>query len=317
MQRLPVKRQPFLFASIYLSMQILVTGVNGFLGYYLTAKLLKDGHRVIATGRGKCRLPFSKADNFIYCPLDFTNAIEVLACFEKHKPDVVVHAGAISRPDECELNKELAFSINVKGTENLLAGAYNCKSFFIFISTDFVFDGKQGMYMEDDKTGPVNYYGQTKAEAEALVKQYAFSWSIVRTVLVYGKPVSGRDNILTRVKQKLEMGEEYKVVSDQLRTPTYIEDLVAAIAAIINKQTAGVFHIAGADVMTPYEMACRTAAYLKLDASLLKKVTGADFNEPARRPLKTGFNIEKAKRELGYNPISFDEGLQKTFIDQK
>jgi dTDP-4-dehydrorhamnose reductase len=291
---------------------ILVTGAGGFVGTYLVP-LLAPNYKVIATGR---RLP-------VYTPsypnistelLDFSDEGSVAAVVKKHKPDVIVHAGALSKPDECEVNNELAFSINVQGTKHLLNAAKDRKSFFIFLSTDFVFDGEMGFYKEEDPTGtPVNYYGATKLLAEEAVKDYPFSWSIIRTVLVYGKPGEGRQNILTVVADKLKNGEGYNVFNDQVRTPTYVEDLAGAITKIIELKKEGLFHISGKDVLTPFQMAERTAEYLQLDKSLLKAVDRASFIQRALRPLKTGFDISKAKRELGYEPISFDEGLKKTF----
>jgi dTDP-4-dehydrorhamnose reductase len=294
-------------------MKILITGANGFLGHYLTAQLLQRNIEVVATGKGNCLLPFSGAANFVYAPMDFTDAENIMAVFNQHKPTVVVHAGAMSKPDECEENKEATWLVNVTGTANMLAAAekYNCT--FIYISTDFVFDGAKGMYTETDEPNPVNYYGQTKLEAEKLVQQYNGSWAIVRTVLVYGKPLSGRNNILTIVKEKLEKGEEYKVVSDQIRTPTYVEDLGAGIISIIEKNKTGIWHLSGADILTPYDMACAAADYLQLNKNLLQEVTAATFNQPAMRPPKTGFVLNKAKKELGYLPIPFNEGLRKTF----
>lgn len=294
-------------------MKVLITGANGFLGHHLTELLLKKGYEVIATGKGSSRLFFSGDSNFIYEEMDFIDINAVQQVFAKYRPEAVVHAGAISKPDECELNRPLAFKINVSGTENLHKAAADGESHFIFVSTDFVFDGKKGMYTESDIPSPVNFYGQTKLEAEMAVKKYSGRWSIVRTVLVYGKPVSGRDNILTRVKQKLERGEEYSVVNDQERTPTFVKDLANGIALIIDKKAEGIFHIAGKDRMTPYEMAMRTANYLGLNPDLLLKVTAADFSEPARRPLKTGLVIEKAINELGYKPLSFEDGMKNTF----
>lgn len=294
-------------------MKVLITGANGFLGHYLTELLLKKGYEVIATGKGSSRLLFSGYSNFCYEEMDFTDIKAVQQIFTKHRPGKVVHAGAISKPDECELNKPLAFNINVSGTQNMLKAAADCQSHFLFVSTDFVFDGDKGMYAENDNPSPVNYYGQTKLEAEMAVKKHSGRWSIVRTVLVYGQPVPGRDNILTRVKQKLQRGEEYSVVNDQVRTPTYVEDLTHGIALMIDKKAEGIFHISGKDRMTPFEMAVHTANYLGLNAGLLRKVTAADFSEPARRPLKTGFIIDKAISELGYQPLTFEEGLRKTF----
>ena len=131
--------------------------------------------------------------------------------------------------------------------------------------------------------------------------------------MVYGKNHSGHSNILKIVREKLEKGEEYSVFDDQVRTPTYVEDLAKGIVSIIEKKATGVFHISGKDVLTPYQMTIKTAEYLKLDSSVIKKVTHASFSQPAKRPLKTGFMIDKARKELGYEPISFEEGLKKTF----
>ncbi|MGQ0737469.1 MAG: SDR family oxidoreductase [Bacteroidota bacterium] len=294
-------------------MEVLITGANGFLGYYLTEQLLVSNHRVLATGRGKCRLPFSSHEKFQYVSMDFTLPETVWPVFEKNKPDVLVHAGAMSKPDDCELQQALAYKINVEGTINLLQAAEKQRCFFIFVSTDFIFDGVRGMYREEDEPGPVNYYGATKLLAEKEVNRYPHEWSIVRTVLLYGKPVTGRGNILSITKGKLAKGEEYSVVDDQLRTPTYVGDFAKGILSVIEKKATGIFHLSGPGVLTPYQMVCKTAQYLRFDSSLIKKVTAANFTEPARRPLKTGFIIDKAKKELGYDPLSFDEGLIKTF----
>jgi dTDP-4-dehydrorhamnose reductase len=294
-------------------MKILITGANGFLGYYLVEQLLTKNFSVTATGKGECRLPFTRDKNFQWLSMDFTDPFSIHDVFENIKPDVVIHAGAMSKPDECETNQMLAYLMNVEGTVQLLINSADLKSFFVFLSTDFVFDGERGMYHEDDKPNPVNYYGRTKLEAEEAVKEYEFNWAIVRTVLVYGKNHSGHSNILKIVKEKLEKGEEYSVVDDQLRTPTYVEDLAKGIVSIIERNATGIFHLSGKDILTPYQMAIKTAKHLRLDSSVIKKVTAASFSQPAKRPPKTGFIIDKARKELGYEPLSFEEGLKKTF----
>jgi dTDP-4-dehydrorhamnose reductase len=187
------------------------------------------------------------------------------------------------------------------------------KSFFVFVSTDFIFDGTLGMYREEDRPNPINFYGKTKLEAEEAVKEYEHGWAIVRTVLVYGKPQLGRSNLLTIVKEKLEKGEAYNVVDDQIRTPTYVDDLAQGIVAIVERRACGIFHLAGEDILTPYQMAVRMAQYLGLNSALIKKVTAANFSQPAKRPAKTGFNIDKAKKLLNFHPLSFEEGLKATF----
>lgn len=294
-------------------MKILITGANGFLGYYLTDQLLQKGKTVMATGIGSCRLPYSGERNFHYQEMDFTNPYSVHDVFETFRPEVVVHAGAMSQPDKCEFNQMAAYLVNVEGTVQLLMNAQEHKSFFLFLSTDFVFDGETGMYRETDAPRPVNYYGRTKLEAEEAVKEYEYDWAIARTVLVYGKNHSGRKNLLHIVKEKLEQGEVFHVVNDQLRTPTYVEDLAKGIMAIIEQRAKGIFHLSGREVLTPYQMAQKAAVHLGLDTSLLHPVTAATFTQPAKRPLRTGFMIDKARIELGFVPVSFEEGLTKTF----
>jgi dTDP-4-dehydrorhamnose reductase len=293
-------------------MKILITGANGFVAYYLIKHLLEQKDiTVIATAKGNCRLPFTQ-ENFIYASLDFTNAIETKNIVNTYMPTHIIHAGAISKPDDCELNKPLANKINVEGTKNLLDAAQNIKASFLLVSTDFVFNGVKGFCEETDIVEAVNYYGQTKIAAEKLVQQYNHHWSIVRMALVYGKPLMGRNNIVTLVKEKLENGETYTVFSDQVRTPTYVEDVAVGILLMIQKNVKGIYHIAGQDILSPYEIAIATAKYLKLDERLIKNITAKDLVQPALRPAITNFNIDKAKKELGYHPTSFEEGLRKT-----
>lgn len=295
-------------------MKVLVTGTQGFLGYYLVQLLLSTKDDVIATGKGENHLPFLGQPHFFYHPMDFTDPFAVHDVFEKTQPNVVIHAGAMANVDACEQNQWQAYVTNVAGTLNLLANAEECKAHFIFISTDFVFDGESGPYDETSEANPVNFYGKTKFEAEDAVKEYPFNWAIVRTVLIYGNNPTGRDNILTAVKKKLSIGETYSAVDDIVRTPTYVGDLAKGIAAIIEKSKTGIYHLSGKDVLTPYQMACNAARYLQLDVSLIKKVNAADLKLPANRPAKTVFILDKAKRELNYEPSGFEEGLKRTFI---
>jgi dTDP-4-dehydrorhamnose reductase len=181
-------------------MKILITGANGFLGHHLTAQLLDKGYDVLATGKGDCRLPFKHRERFQYLSLDFTDPFSVHDVFEEHQPAVVVHAGAMTKVDECEEQQWQAYLTNVEGTVTLLLNAAEHKSSFIFISTDFVFEGDKGAYAEEDPTNPVNFYGRTKQEAEEAVLEHEYDWAIVRTSLVYGQPESGKPNILTVVK---------------------------------------------------------------------------------------------------------------------
>jgi dTDP-4-dehydrorhamnose reductase len=201
--------------------------------------------------------------------------------------------------------------VNVGATRAILKAAQLKKSYFIYISTDFVFDGEEGPYDESAIPNPVNLYGESKLLAEEMVQLSGLHWCIIRTVLVYGNKVpGGRSNFVLWVKDKLEKGEPIKVVNDQIRTPTYVEDLAKGILLAIMKHAKGIYHISGKDTCTPYQLACEIAKLTKKDVDLITPVDASVFPEPAKRPPKTGFIIIKAIKELGYVPHSLNEGLE-------
>jgi dTDP-4-dehydrorhamnose reductase len=229
-----------------------------------------------------------------------------------YAPDIVIHSAALAQPDLCELDPEEALRVNVEGTENLLRAACRSNAFFIYLSTDFVFSGNDGPYHEASIPAPVNFYGKTKLLAEEKVKAYPCPWAIVRTALVYGNVLVGtRSNIVSWVKGELENKKPIRVVGDQLRTTTYAGDLAKAILKIADKRAGGIWHISGKDALSPWEMAIAVADHLDLDKMLITKVDATVFSQPATRPLKTPLIIDKAKRELGFEPLSFEDGLKK------
>ena len=291
---------------------VLVTGANGFVGYYLVQHFLRSSYRVVASGRSK-EHSFPDHPHFNYYQFDFTDPLQVQQVLKEVQPDVVVHSGAMSKPDDCEMNKELALLTNVTGTANLLAEAKKCNSHFIFLSTDFVFSGERGMYSEEEQRSPVNYYGQTKVLAEDAVMQYPFQWSIVRTVLVYGRSANGKLNFVEHVAAALRRNETLRIFHDQVRTLTYVEDLASGIVDIAERKAEGIYHLSGKDAMTVYEAACKVAQFIGQNDSQIQPIREGDLNAPAQRPKLTGFTITKAQKDLGYDPVSFETGLQKTF----
>ena len=294
--------------------KILITGANGLLGQHLTALLLKEGYKVIAVGKGACRLPFTKTDFFTYYDIDITIDFLLHQAMQKEMPGIVVHAAAVTQVDECQLNQEKCEDVNVRATAQVLLSAEECSRRFIYISTDFVFDGEKGDYSEEDDTNPLSWYGFTKVQAESITQTSDIPWAIIRTCLVYGHTLTGtRSNIISWVKQNLETGKKIKVVNDQWRTPTYVADLANGVLLVIQKQATGIYHISGKDKLTPYDMALATAAHFNLDISLIEKADASSFQQPAKRPLKTGFDISKARKELGFEPLDFSEGLKKMF----
>lgn len=289
-------------------MKILVTGAGGLLGQKLSFLLYQDKNiQPILTARRKITLPFSPEIH----TLDIEDPDAVEKVFQKHRPDVVINTAAMTMVDHCEQNRDACWKANVDAVANLIASSEKINAHLIHVSTDFVFDGSFGPLDESAEPNPVNFYGESKLAAEALVKKSKTEWAIIRTVLVYGITADmSRSNIVLWVKQSLEQGKSIKVVNDQWRTPTLAEDLAMGCYLAATRKAKGVYHISGKDFMTPYELALRTAGFFNLDKSLISPTDSTTFTQPARRPAKTGFIIDKARKELGYEPRSFSEGLE-------
>lgn len=288
---------------------LLVTGTHGLVGQYLFKLRDQWPGKIVLTGRGACRLP---TGDYVYEEMDVTDERQIHAVFTKCAPDVIIHTAAMAQADDCELDQKEALKQNVLATEHLLKAAAAYKAFFIFLSTDFVFSGDDGPYDETSMPDPVNFYGQTKLMAEQIVAKHPFGFAIVRTVLIYGNVISGtRTNMITWSKKALEKGEPCKVVSDQIRATTYAADLVQALYTIAEKKAMGIWHIAGKDNISPYDIFQQVADHLHLDGSIAQKVDASSFVQPARRPLRTPFIIDKAITHLGYSPHHFKEGMTK------
>lgn len=291
-------------------MRILITGVNGLLGQKLVDLLAKDASiDLVATARGENRLPYS--EGYTYRSMDITDRQQVLDVIGEVRPDAVIHGAAMTDVDKCELQKDDCWLQNVTAVEYIVEACRQTGAFLCHVSTDFIFDGEAGPYNEQAEGNPISFYGWSKYAAEKVVMNASeVRWAIARTVLVYGIAHDmSRSNIILWVKKSLEDGKKINVVTDQFRSPTLAEDLAAGCALIATKQAEGVFNISGKEVLTPYEMAIQTADFFNLDKSLIAQADGSTFKQTARRPPRTGFLIDKARTELGYDPHSFLEGI--------
>lgn len=290
-------------------MRILVTGSNGLLGQKLTELIEKDSTiHLIATARGKSLLPIQKGE---YHPLDITDAEAVERVLSQTRPDVVINTAAMTQVDQCETEREICWQANVTSVANLIASCRKHNIHLVHVSTDFIFDGSHGPLDENEKPSPVNYYGESKLAAENLLLESNIPHSILRTVLVYGITQDmSRSNIVLWVKGSLEQGKTIQVVNDQFRTPTLAEDLAKGCYLAAKKKATGIYNISGKDFLSPYDIAIQTAEYFGLDKSLIKATDSTQFKQPARRPLITGFIIDKARKDLGYEPVSFKQGIE-------
>lgn len=298
-------------------MKILITGSNGLLGQKLVYKLRnRTDVTCIATARGNNRL--AKQDGYSYDMLDITDSENVNQVFAKYLPDVVINTAAMTNVDACETEKEACWAMNVTAVDNQVKALEVLKNknpnyhpHFIHLSTDFIFDGTHGPLDENETPNPLSYYAESKLAAEKIVQASALDWAIARTVLVFGIVDNmSRSNIVLWVKSNLEQGKVINVVDDQFRTPTLAEDLADGCILIAQKRAKGIYNISGKDFYSILELANVVADYYKLDKSLIKPSKSADIKQPAKRPPITGFIIDKAKKELGYNPHSFTEGIK-------
>ena len=289
--------------------KILITGSNGLLGQKLVSLLTQQTNiQLIATSRGANRMDFT--EGYEYQEMDITDAQQVAEVIEKIRPDTIIHTAAMTNVDQCEGEKDLCWTMNVKAVEYLVESCEKHQIFFCHLSTDFVFDGSSGPYSEEDSPSPISFYGWSKYAAEEVVKRSKCPWSIVRTVLVYGITNDmSRSNIILWVKNSLEQQKAIRVVTDQFRTPTLVEDLAMGCYLVVNQKAQGIFHVSGKDFLTPYEMAVRTADFFGLDKSLISQVDANNFTQPAKRPARTGFVLNRAVSVLGYNSVSFEEGI--------
>ena len=295
-------------------MKILVTGSNGLLGQKITDLVCseyKGKIELVATGKGVNRYPHS--EGFTYSTLDITNKEQVNTVISQHKPNVVIHGAAATNVDWCENNKEECINLNINATQYIASACKENLVHLVHLSTDFIFDGEKqlgDLYIETDIPKPVSHYGWSKLEAEKVVQNTLSDYSILRTVLVYGIVHDmSRSNVALWVKNNLEKGTQINVVNDQYRTPTLAEDLAKGCLLASLQKAKGIFNISGKDYLNIYELAQVVAKYFNLDSSLISPSSSKTLNQDAKRPARTGFDLTKARKELNYEPRSFEQGL--------
>ena len=291
--------------------KILVTGSNGLLGQKLVHLILDhSNHILLATSKGENRLK-SRSD-FDYRSLDITDKNRVDSIVSEFKPDVLINSAAMTNVDACESFHEDCIALNVDGVKNLVAACENHNTHLIHVSTDFVFDGKAGPYSENDQANPLSFYGQSKYDSELIVSNSSLSkWSIARTIIIYGIVENmSKSNVVLWAKSALESGSELKIVDDQFRSPTYADDLAKGCLLIAEKEKNGIYHLSGKESMSILELVYKVADFYGLDKSTISPVKSESLNQAAKRPPVTGFVLDKANKELGYYPLSFNDGLK-------
>ena len=286
--------------------RILITGSNGMLGqravqFYAS----KENIELLATSVEEK----SVIDSVEYVSCDIKSRDEIKKVVYDYCPDFIVHTAAFTNVDLSEKLREDAWKINVKGVEYIAEAARAIDAHIIHISTDYIFDGKEGPYSENAIPNPIGYYGRTKLASENALRIGGTLFTILRTNVLYGIAPNSRPDFVRWVVDSLGKEESIRIVSDQINNPTFIDDLVQGIYKIIEFRKTGVYNIGGQEFLSRYDFTLRIADYFGLDKNLITAITTAELNQPARRPLKSGLVILKAETELGYKPHTIIESL--------
>ena len=271
--------------------RILVVGANGMLGqrvleFYST---LRDFELLATSVEDKLVL-----ENIDYIQSDISDRNQIKKVIYDFCPDYIINAAAYTNVDKSETERELAWKINVKGVEYLSESARVLDSHLIHISTDYLFDGKNGPYTENDIPNPLGYYARTKLASENVLKISGSKNTILRTNVLYGTAKYSRPDFVKWVVDSLRAKKEIKIVDDQINNPTFIDDLVQAINKVVEQRKEGIYNIGGDEFINRYDFTIIIAEFFNLDKSLIKRIKTEDLNQPARRPLKSGLITIKA-----------------------
>ncbi len=289
--------------------RILITGANGLLGQKLTACFSKDPNFDLLTSsrqdQPKCTL-----HSFGHVQLDITDIKSVKELIWNFEPDYIINSAAFTNVDGCERKKELSWKINVTGVENLVNAARLVDSRVIHISTDYIFDGKNGPYDEHATPNPLSYYGRGKLASENVVRTSGKNWAIIRTMVVYGIGQALNNNFATWLAGELSQNKPVTIVDDQLGNTTLADDLANGIYLLVKKGKQGIYNMAGSDIISRYDFAVALAKAFDFNPDLIQPIKTKDLNQLAPRPLNSGLITLKAESELGYRFLSLKESLR-------
>ena len=246
-----------------------------------------------------------------FLQLDLTRKTPVFEAIGRCKPEIIIHAAAISSAEVCEQNKTLAWEVNVTGTQNILDAALQYKCRVVYISTDLVFDGERGNYSEIDMPSPVNYYGLTKQEGEKLCLQSPSDALVVRITLQYGWGNGVHSSFSDWLRANLQSDKQASLFTDQFRTMTWVLDTARGLEiAALNGTVKEIYHLTSPERISRYEFGRLFASVFNLPQSLLKKSLMEEVPAAARRPKDVSLNGEKFLRQFNYQPRRVQDGLK-------
>lgn len=268
----------------------LVIGANGLVGRKICTSLKKEGIDYIGT--------FNKRPKEGLFKLDITNPEELKDIFSRFSPEAVFNcANLAGGVNFCEKNPAMAKDFHLKATENIGTLCKDIDAAFIFVSTDYVFDGTNGPYKEDSPTNPLNLYGRLKLETEEWIRENLTKYLIIRTTNIYGwDPETVTPNYIMSLYRTLKDKKVFNAPSFLWGNPTYAEDLAEAITELLAKRSYGVFHVVGSSFINRFEWARQACKILQLDGSLVNEIKEPSPNDKIPRPLRSNLNTDKFRK---------------------
>ena len=260
--------------------RVLITGANGLLGQKLV-QTFKEKFQIMASGNEDHFYINEKEVH--YEILDITDYARCKSFIQDVKPDIIVNAASYTNVDACEVEREACWDVNVKGVENLAKAAKGLMSLLVHVSTDFIFDGKNGPYSEGERPNPLGYYGKSKLASENVCRISGIPFAIVRTSVLYGLGVDVKQNFFVWLYNNLKEGNEINIVTDQFNTPTLVDDLADGILLLIQKSAYNVYNISGGDFIDRYEYANTLAEVFGFEKNLITPITTNSLKQKAKR----------------------------------
>jgi dTDP-4-dehydrorhamnose reductase len=241
--------------------------------------------------------------------IDIRQQSSTLSKIEGLRPEIVIHLAAYTDVDGCEANRDAAFRVNAEGAKHVAMGARACGAKVIYLSTDYVFDGKKKEpYLENDPPNPLNVYGQTKLKGELYLQELVEDHLIIRTQWLYGK--YGRNFVSSILLQAREK-QALTIVDDQTGSPTYTVDLSKAILTLIRHNSRGIFHAVNRDVCTWYVFGQAILKFSRVEGVRLIPISSKALGRPAVRPSYSALNTQKLERETGVSLRHWSEALRE------
>ena len=282
--------------------KLIITGASGFLGYSLIKEAANDFDVYGLYNKRAFTSPMLTSLHG-----DITNYISLGNLIDDIEPDAVIHLAALADANYCQVHPQESYTVNVEASANLagICADYNIP--FLFSSTDLVFDGRQGMYTEQDEVNPVNLYGEHKALAEQKILSIYPLATVCRLSLMFGASANGKTNYVSNLIQQLRSGQPVSLFHDEYRSIAGTQSVSKGLLKLLGK-ASGIYHVAGEERLSRYEFGLKISEVFNLEKNLLKSCSQKDIEMAAPRPADVSMDITKAK-SLGYEPMSVADEL--------